>query len=216
MLPILPFVVAGAIGTGVGIALKKFYDDNEDEIHKSIEDGLTSIDEWFDEKLVALDDYKDSLDDDVVSTTINTQTKNYIQALQKMKKDVYYDSFTSFINFYKKLDNVDLGKLDFIQLDFPTLETNENIDDDIIKHNTKITTDLLFKANNILSDIVENLNTTLKDNFNYESFSLQEKKVIKEAFSLAKFIQKICMSEDLEEDVVVKFNNIISDVEESN
>ena len=75
--------------------------------------------------------------------------------------------------------------------------------------------DLLFKANNILSDITLNLNQTLKDEFDYEKFNINQQKLIKEAFLLAKFIQKVCINEDVAEDVVVKFNNIISDLEEN-
>ena len=75
--------------------------------------------------------------------------------------------------------------------------------------------DLLFKANNILSDIVLNLNESLKDNYDYESFDIKEQELIKEAFLLAKFIQKVCISDDLAEDVIVKFNNIISNIEEN-
>jgi hypothetical protein len=132
-----------------------------------------------------------------------------------MKQKVYHDSFVDFINFYKKLDNVDLGKLDFIQVEFSNSNLDEEIADETVKQNIKVTIDLLFKANNILSDIVLNLNESLKDKFDYESFDIKEQELIKEAFLLAKFIQKVCMSDDLAEDVVVKFNNIISNIEES-
>ncbi len=43
---------------------------------------------------------------------------------------------------------------------------------------------------------------------------LKEQELIKEAFLFAKFIQKVCISDDLTEDVVVKFNNIISNIQE--
>ena len=132
-----------------------------------------------------------------------------------MKQKVYHDSFVDFINFYKKLDNVDLGKLDFIQLDFSNKNVDEEISDETVQQNIKVTIDLLFKANNILSDITLNLNQTLKDEFDYETFNINQQKLIKEAFLLAKFIQKVCISDDLAEDVVVKFNNIISNIEES-
>ena len=84
----------------------------------------------------------------------------------------------------------------------------------ITEENLKIAIDLLFKANNILSDIVLNLNKTLKDNYDYKSFDVKEQELIKEAFLLAKFIQKVCIDDDLAEDVIVKFNNIISNIEE--
>ena len=71
-----------------------------------------------------------------------------------MKQKVYHDSFVDFINFYKKLDNVDLGKLDFIQVEFSNSNLDEEIIDETVKQNIKVTIDLLFKANNILSDII--------------------------------------------------------------
>ena len=73
---------------------------------------------------------------------------------------------------------------------------------------------LLFKANNLLNDIVLNLGESIKETVDYQKFSVKTKEVIKEAFSLAKFIQKVCINEDLSEDVVVKFSNIISNIEE--
>ena len=102
-----------------------------------------------------------------------------------------------------------------MQLEISNSSLDEEIIDETVKQNIKVTIDLLFKANNILSDIVLNLNESLKDKFDYESFDIKEQELIKEAFLLAKFIQKVCINDDLAEDVVVKFNNIISNIEES-
>lgn len=216
MLPVLPFLIGGALGAVAGVAFKKYYDENDIEIHEKLENSLMDIEEWLDEKLVALDKYKDSLNLNDDENTISSTSKEHIlKKLQDMKQKVYHDSFVDFINFYKKLDNVDLGKLDFIQVEFSNSNLDEEIIDETVKQNIKVTIDLLFKANNILSDIVLNLNESLKDKFDYESFDLKEQELIKEAFLLAKFIQKVCMSDDLTEDVVVKFNNIISNIEES-
>src|SRR5574344_42142 len=216
MLPVLPFLIGGALGAVAGVALKKYYDENDIEIHEKLENSLMSIEEWLDEKLVALDKYKDSLNLNDDENTISSTIKEYrLKKLQDMKQKVYHDSFVDFINFYKKLDNVDLGKLDFIQVEFSNSNLDEEIIDETVKQNIKVTIDLLFKANNILSDIVLNLNESLKDNYDYESFDLKEQELIKEAFLLAKFIQKVCINDDLTEDVVVKFNNIISNIEES-
>ena len=216
MLPVLPFLIGGALGTVAGVALKKYYDENDIEIHEKLENSLMDIEEWLDEKLVALDKYKDSLNLNDDENTISSTSKEYsLKKLQDMKQKVYHDSFVDFINFYKKLDNVDLGKLDFIQVEFSNSNLDEEITDKTVKQNIKVTIDLLFKANNILSDIVLNLNESLKDKFDYESFDLKEQELIKEAFLLAKFIQKVCINDDLAEDVVVKFNNIISNIEES-
>ena len=217
MLPVLPFLIGGALGTVAGLVLKTYYEERDDEINEKLEDGLMNIEEWLDEKLVALDKYMDSLnlnDDEAKTFSKSNETFDF-QKLQEMKQKVYHDSFVDFINFYKKLDNVDLGKLDFIQLEFSNKNIDEEIVDETVKQNIKVTIDLLFKANNILSDIVLNLNETLKDKFDYESFDIKEQELIKEAFLLAKFIQKVCINEDVAEDVVVKFNNIISDLEEN-
>ena len=216
MLPVLPFIIGGALGAVAGVALKKYYDENDIEIHEKLENSLMDIEEWLDEKLVALDKYKDSLNLNDDENTISSTIKEYsLKKLQDMKQKVYHDSFVDFINFYKKLDNTDLGKLEFMQLEFDNSNLDEEIIDETVKQNIKVTIDLLFKANNILSDIVLNLNESLKDEFDYESFDIKEQELIKEAFLLAKFIQKVCISDDLTEDVVVKFNNIISNIEES-
>jgi hypothetical protein len=61
MLPVLPFLIGGALGAVAGVALKKYYDENDIEIHEKLENSLMDIEEWLDEKLVALDKYKDSL-----------------------------------------------------------------------------------------------------------------------------------------------------------
>ena len=216
MLPVLPFLIGGALGTVAGVVLKTYYEERDDEINEKLEDGLMNIEEWLDEKLVVLDKYKDSLnlndDENIISSTSNEHS---LKKLQDMKQKVYHDSFVDFINFYKKLDNTDLGKLEFMQLEISNSNLDEEITDETLKQNIKVTIDLLFKANNILSDIVLNLNESLKDDFDYESFDIKEQELIKEAFLLAKFIQKVCMSDDLAEDVVVKFNNIISNIQES-
>lgn len=213
MLPVLPFIIGGALGAVAGVAIKKYYDENDIEIHEKLENSLMNIEEWLDEKLVVLDKYKDSLNlnKDQISSS---KTDSYLQKLEITKQKVYHDSFIDFMNFYKKLDNVDLGKLEFTQVIFIS-KSEYYVENEITEENLKIAIDLLFKANNILSDIVLNLNESLKDNYDYESFDLKEQELIKEAFLLAKFIQKICISDDLTEDVVVKFNNIISNIEES-
>lgn len=216
MLPVLPFIIGGALGAVAGVALKKYYDENDIEIHEKLENSLMDIEEWLDEKLVALDKYKDSLNLNDDENTISLTSKEHIlKKLESTKQKVYHDSFVDFMNFYKKLNNVDLGELEFIQVEFSNSNLDEEIIDETVKQNIKVTIDLLFKANNILSDIVLNLNESLKDKFDYESFDLKEQELIREAFLLAKFIQKVCINDDLTEDVVVKFNNIISNIEES-
>lgn len=214
MLPILPFLFGGAIGTSVGFALKKYYDENEDEIHEKLDSSLMYIDEWIDEKLVALDKYKDSLNEDENSFSNNIEEEINLQSLFEMKKKVYHDSFVNFVNFYEKLQNADLGKLEYQEIDFNTIVFDEKIYDKKVQNNINITNDLLFKSNNLLSDILYNLSDILVKCRDYKEFSIKEKELIKEAFSLARFIQKVCSSEDITEDTVVKFSNIISTIEE--
>ena len=211
MLPVIPFLIGGALGTVAGVALKKYYDENNTKINEKLEDGLMDIEEWLDEKLVALDKYKDSLNLNEDAESLSNNGKFSLKMLQDTKQKVYHDSFIHFINFYKKLDNVDLEELNFIQLDFSN--SNEEIVDEALQQNIKVTMDLLIKANIILNEINENLNKALKDKFDYESFNLKEQVLIKEALSLAKFIQKICISDDVTEDVVFNFNYIISDID---
>lgn len=131
-----------------------------------------------------------------------------------MKKKVYHDSFVDFISLYEKIENVDLGKLEYQEIDFVSKTYGQEIYDEMAQNNIKITTDLLFKANNLLGDIVMYLDEIIKQETNYERFRIKEKELLKEAFSLARFIQKVCVNESITEDVVVKFNNIISSIEE--
>lgn len=215
MLPILPFLIGGAIGTVAGVVLKDVYDENRDDINQTFDDKISTIDEWLDKKFVALDKYKDTLYEDEENHFSNSVEEEInFQSLIEMKKRVYHDSFISFVDFYKKLENVDLGDLEYEEIDFSTVVLDEQIYDKNIQNNIKITTDLLFKANNLLNDIVLNLGEAIKETVDYQNFLVKTKEVIKEAFSLAKFIQKVCINEDLSEDVVIKFSNIISNIEE--
>ncbi|MFX4208610.1 hypothetical protein ACOTWV_07445 [Aliarcobacter butzleri] len=214
MLPILPFLIGGAIGTVAGVVLKDVYDE-KDDINQTFDDKISTVDEWLDKKFVALDKYKDTLYEDEENHFSNSVEEEInFQSLIEMKKRVYHDSFISFVDFYKKLENVDLGDLEYEEIDFSTVVLDEQIYDKNIQNNIKITTDLLFKANNLLNDIVLNLGEAIKETVDYQNFLVKTKEVIKEAFSLAKFIQKVCINEDLSEDVVIKFSNIISNIEE--
>lgn len=58
---------------GTGYAIKKYYDENEDNVNEKIEDGLLAIYHWLDEKSVALDKYLDSL---IVHKFINREKFN--------------------------------------------------------------------------------------------------------------------------------------------
>ena len=115
---------------------------------------------------------------------------------------------------FEKIENVDLGTIKYQEIDFNSNIYADNLFDESIQNNLKITTDLLFKANNLLNDISNNLEAIITKNSDYKSFKTKEKELLKDAFSLAKFIQKICISQTIDENIVLKFNNIISSIQE--
>ena len=43
MLPVLPFLIGGALGAVAGVALKKYYDENDIEIHEKYPQILHNI-----------------------------------------------------------------------------------------------------------------------------------------------------------------------------
>lgn len=208
----LPVILGGIAILGAGYVAKKVYEENQNEIDREIENGLEAIQEWFEAKTEALDNYTFSIKDEKNKYQVEEEIN--IDNLQHMKKKVYHDSFVDFISLYEKIENVDLGKLEYQEIDFVSKTYGQEIYDEMAQNNIKITTDLLFKANNLLGDIVMYLDEIIKQETNYERFRIKEKELLKEAFSLARFIQKVCVNESITEDVVVKFNNIISSIEE--
>ena len=208
----LPVILGGIAILGAGYVAKKVYEENQNEIDREIENGLEAIQEWFEAKTEALDNYTFSIKDEKNKYQVEEEIN--IDNLQHMKKKVYHDSFVDFISLYEKIENVDLGKLEYQEIDFVSKTYGQEIYDEMAQNNIKITTDLLFKANNLLGDIVMYLDEIIKQEINYEKFRIKEKELLKEAFSLARFIQKVCVNESITEDVVVKFNNIISSIEE--
>ena len=208
----LPVILGGIAILGAGYVAKKVYEENQNEIDREIENGLEAIQEWFEAKTEALDNYTFSIKDEKNKYQVEEEIN--IDNLQHMKKKVYHDSFVDFISLYEKIENVDLGKLEYQEIDFASKTYGQEIYDEMAQNNIKITTDLLFKANNLLGDIVMYLDEIIKQEINYEKFRIKEKELLKEAFSLARFIQKVCVNESITEDVVVKFNNIISSIEE--
>ena len=208
----LPVILGGIAILGAGYVAKKVYEENQNEIDREIENGLEAIQEWFEAKTEVLDNYTFSIKDEKNKYQVEEEIN--IDNLQHMKKKVYHDSFVDFISLYEKIENVDLGKLEYQEIDFASKTYGQEIYDEMAQNNIKITTDLLFKANNLLGDIVMYLDEIIKQEINYEKFRIKEKELLKEAFSLARFIQKVCVNESITEDVVVKFNNIISSIEE--
>lgn len=208
----LPVILGGFAILGAGYVAKKIYEENQCEIDEKIENGLESIQEWFEAKTEALDNYSFSIKNEKNKYQVEEEIN--VDNLQHMKKKVYHDSFVDFISLYEKIENVDLGKLEYQEIDFNSKTYGEEIYDEMAQNNIKITIDLLFKANNLLNDIVMYLDEIIKQETNYEKFRIKEKELLKEAFSLARFIQKVCVNDSITENVVVKFNNIISSIQE--
>ena len=72
---------------------------------------------------------------------------------------------------------------------------------------------LLFMHTFQKSDSIEPNNEIIK--VNYENFNLKEHELIEEAYIITDLIEKVSTNKDLSEDDVVKFNNIISGIENS-
>ena len=53
----LPIILGGMAVLGAGYVAKKVYEENQYEIDAKIEDGLEAIQEWFEAKTEALDNY---------------------------------------------------------------------------------------------------------------------------------------------------------------
>ena len=225
----IPVMVGGIVGFGAGYVAKKYYDENETEVNEQIDNGLKSVyewfnlepvssvqvpkglfpvQEWFDEKRVSLDKYLDSSNNK--ENKIQLEEEIVFDSLQQMKKKVYHDSFVDFTSFYQKIENADLGKIEYQNIEFDSKTYDEEIFDKVVQGNIKITTDLLFKANNLLNDMLINLEDVIKKSIDYNDFETREKELLKEAFSVARFIEKVCVNDSITEDVVVKFNSIIS------
>jgi hypothetical protein len=173
----LKLLLGTATVLGAGYIAKKYYDENQDKVDEKIEDGLISIYEWLDEKSISLDKYLDSLDKEKNSAFFSVEEEVSFKSLQLMKKKVYHDSFVDFINLFDKIKNVDLGKLEYQKIDFTDETRTYELFDETIQNNIKITTDLLFKANNLLNDIVNSLEEIIKKDSDYKNFKIKEKEI---------------------------------------
>ncbi|TLS72531.1 hypothetical protein FE246_03855 [Aliarcobacter thereius] len=182
MLPVLPFIIGGALGTVAGVVAKKIYDENEDEIHQALEDKIAKVDEWLDEKLVALDNYLDSLDDDMIDFVKFYDTK----------KSVYKDSFLSFANYFNSLENTNLDIFDIKDMKiFETkiIDENSNQDETIIYDYIE----KLESYNEVLNSILKALLNDKDKKLDFTQFSDKKRALVNEAYSLAKEIESICL-----------------------
>ena len=200
----LPVILGGAVLFGAGFMAKKIYDENQMEIDRKIEEGLDAIAEWFDAKTEAVNNYTASKSENKyqVEEEIN------LESLQQMKKRVYHDSFEKFVTLYDTIKNVELGKLALQEVKFEK-NYGEEIYNETIQKNIKITTELLFKANNVLSEMNINLDEIIKEEQDFTHFRIKEKELLQQAFALAQFVQKVCEDDSISDEVVEKFNTII-------
>jgi hypothetical protein len=200
----LPVVLGGMALFGAGFVAKKIYDENQVEIEGKIEEGLEAIAEWFDTKTEAINNYAFSKSE----KPYQVEEEINLESLQQMKKRVYEDAFKKFVTLYEKIENVDFGKLELKEVEF-NKTYGEEIYDKTIQNNIQITTELLSKANNVLSEMNINLDEIIQEEQDFNHFRAKEKELLKESFSLAKFVQKVCEDDLITENMVEKFNEII-------
>lgn len=200
----LPVILGGVALFGAGFMAKKIYDENQAEIDGKIEDGLDAIAEWFDAKTEAVNNYTASKSENKhqVEEEIN------LESLLQMKKRVYHDSFEKFVTLYDTIKNAELGKLALQEVKFEK-NYGEEIYNETIQKNIKITTEVLFKTNNVLSEMNINLNEVIQEEQDFTHFRIKEKELLQQAFELAQFVQKVCEDNSITNDVVEKFNTII-------
>lgn len=200
----VPIILGGVALFGAGFVAKKIYDDNQAEIDEKIEEGLDTIAEWFDAKTEAINNYGISKSEN----KYQDEEEINLESLLQMKKRVYEDAFKKFVTLYEKIENVDLGKLELKEVEFKKTYGKE-IYDETIQNNIQITTELLSKANNVLSEMNINLDEITQEEQDFTHFRTKEKELLKEAFSLAHFVQKVCEDDLITENMVEKFNEII-------
>lgn len=200
----VPVILGGVALFGAGFVAKKIYDENQAEIDEKIEEGLDAIAEWFDAKTEALNNYGISKNENPYQVEEEINFEN----LQQMKKRAYEEAFKKFVTLYEKIENIDLGKFEFKEVEF-NKTYGEKIYDKTIQTNIQITTELLSKANNVLSEMNINLGEIMQEEQDFTHFRAKEKELLKEAFSLAKFVQKVCEDDLITENMVEKFNEII-------
>ena len=83
MLPVLPLLVGGALGTVVGFSLKKYFDENQSDIFERIENDTKNLIDRMD-----------------------------FSKLDALKQSVYNGSFISFTQYFNGLNQNELEKFD--------------------------------------------------------------------------------------------------------
>ncbi len=180
------------------------------------------------------------VENDMRELRLTLRRYSNIEDLNSMKEYVYNDSFRMFCEFYNDIQNINLGELEFKEFDFTNfiIENKSDIENEL-KDNAKVLINLLFEAHYILKDIsagmklvfinseldgFENMllkldddknNNDFKDNFyNFKSLSLQQQEIFVKIFYLAKIVQKICLNDNLSNEIVEEFSNTLLNIEE--
>lgn len=168
MLPVLPFLLGGALGVIVGFSLKKYSDENPSDIFERIEKDT--------ENLI------DSMD---------------FSKLDSLKQSVHDEIFISFAKYFNGLNQNELEKFDIRNVeDFSTIGVSTPIlvyEDNQNQIKIDKETDFLDKLNSSLISIFYVLK---KDtDIDFKNFSQERQSLIKEAYNIAKQIENICLSD---------------------
>ena len=168
MLPVLPLLVGGALGTVVGFSLKKYFDENQSDIFERIEkENMNLIDIMDFSKLDAL------------------------------KQSVYNGPFISLANYFNGLNQNELEKFDIKNIeDFSTVGVSTPIlvyEDNQNQIKIDKITDFLDELN---SNLISIFYVLQKDtHIDFKNFSQERQALVKDAYNIAKQIENICLSD---------------------
>ena len=168
MLPVLPFLIGGALGAVVGFSLKKYFDENQSDIFERIENDTKNLIDRMD-----------------------------FSKLDALKQSVYNGSFISFAQYFNGLNQNELEKFDIknveecstIGVSTPILVYEDN------QNQIKIdkATDFLGELN---SSLISILYVLQKDtDIDFKNFSQERQALVKDAYHIAKQIENICLSD---------------------
>ena len=168
MLPVLPFLVGGALGTVLGFSLKKYFDENQSDIFERIENDTKNLIDRMD-----------------------------FSKLDALKQSVYNGSFISFAQYFNGLNQNELEKFDIKNVeDFTTIGVSTPIlayEDNQNQIKIDKTTHFLDELNSSLISIFETLKQDV--DIDFKSFSQERENLIQEAYQIAKRIENICLSD---------------------
>ena len=168
MLPVLPLLVGGALGTVVGFSLKKYFDENQSDIFERIENDTKNLIDRMD-----------------------------FSKLDALKQSVYNGIFISFAKYFNGLNQNELEKFDIKNVEeFSTIGVSTSIlvyEDNQNQIKIDKTTNFLDELNSSLISIFETLKQDV--DIDFKSFSQDRRTLIQEAYQVAKQIENICLSD---------------------